>query len=46
MKECSENKKILIESDKGLIKFARLIPELEGDLFFPRVTDFKYQQDQ
>ena len=46
MKECSENKKILIESDEDLINFTNLIPELEGDLFFPRVTDFKYQQGQ
>ena len=46
VKECSENKKILIESDEGLINFTDLIPGLDGDLFFPRVNDFKYQQDQ
>ena len=46
MKECSGNNKILIESDKDLIYFKDLIPELDDRLFFPTVTDFKYQDDQ
>jgi len=36
----------LIQSEGDLINFKELIPELDIDPIFPRVTDLKYQEDQ
>ena len=42
MKECFNDKKILIETDDDFIKLNTIISSLEGEIYTPSVTDLKY----